>query len=728
MKLKNIVIYFSVLYGLYYIGSAFMELGGLAKNYNNMQSTIELAGEAAVQSALSSTDLEVGILWDAKTISDAIDDLAGSINTETGDTITEAAAVKMIRDKIKETDLKYDTGTSLSTNIYTLKFNSGNQYILGSKVSKNLLNNDILKGNTLESSTSFPIALFESTYLSGQFGENDCFVSGSPTTSFTEMYSNESVATKEMLLQQIAQYNIQRFYYANLMYVAYYLDESTSSYYYSESSDARRHATLYNTLFDASNNIKPLGDWYAVGSMASVMQSSPIGPTNPLTITTATGDVTIAMKNYYYPNILHIGYQAFKSANTLFYLNSDATNFSSIETLDRGHNIVAYITRGEGAWNYYSGHETDFEWSLVHHFLEDIKDMENYELAASKDGVIVSKDSASDAVIANKYTTLKGTYQRDTIEIANVIKSGVSKQVTIDYATSVSPVSNGITYFDRYNLQQLFVDNMRKLMLEESLDLEEIGFITDEHGKNLSSLADVNTMIESTVGGTLEDKAPYLYNLYKNALDLNIINNGYFGYVCGDLVGADFSGDQMTGGDIYSAYELDSVNTRYYSTYHYYGDNTVHENLPYIEYKIIDMLDTSNDDFLLQFYTKESLTELREDINTTKGTNSRFKIVAKITFYADVFTQFSNSATREAVYIANHKYTEAQGTEVDGENVTVYVDGTGTDDEGTIDEAHQPYLNTHLYTFGEKSSDISGVRISTTTGNVMYEYTTYAFV
>lgn len=206
--------------------------------------------------------------------------------------------------------------------------------------------------------------------------------------------------------------------------------------------------------------------------------------------------------------------------------------------------------------------------------------------------------------------------------IINLYKFSNAKRLGYDYSTGqnieyfMTPISLGITYINSDLLNQLFLNNMDLLMRAKY----------DKGGLNLSKEEGGNGIYKGT---TWQDE---ITDTSLNAY--NPINNGKFSLVRGTTK------DVNSGFSTYNGIE------------------------PKIEYKVIDMYDSSNDNVLIMLFGAnktdkngktysskaeylKSLDKDKIDPATGSAYTSNLISVAKVTFYADIIVPYQTLSIRD---------------------------------------------------------------------------------
>lgn len=179
----------------------------------------------------------------------------------------------------------------------------------------------------------------------------------------------------------------------------------------------------------------------------------------------------------------------------------------------------------------------------------------------------------------------------------------------VDTTYYLTPISLGLTYINKEYVQKLFINNMDLLMRSQYDDIT--------WGEGMYGTSELT---KSTAYASLVDDTTF------SGADYNPINNGVFTLLRGEADTHTVSGA---------------------------GTVEMFKGLkePDIEYKVIDMYDTSsnNKDLLLMLFGRDAnylKSQAKNLPNGVKANENRF-IVAKVTFYAHVVVPFESLIMKE---------------------------------------------------------------------------------
>lgn len=307
--------------------------------------------------------------------------------------------------------------------------------------------------------------------------------------------------------------------------------------------------------------------------------------------------------------------------------------------------------------------------------------------------------------MADSYAN-QGTFAINAISVPNLNGTPPLKYFTVN-----TPTSCGITYLDREMLQQLFVDNMHKLMTGKTLSVSNIGYVTDEMNKDVPALLGANSY---------DDLFSFEQTRFKEIIENGIINNGYFNFISGKLrsFNSVFSNGSSMKQYYYDCEYADSPN------YASDGSGTLKPNLPTVEYKTLKITDPDNKDILKLVYQSDYALDLAKSLYPSKSL-----IVAKVTFFVDASVSYTNPFARDAVFIGSHNWEQGNPigliSDTPADSDFHYMSHNASKDSTVYaDQASIRNLQKFEFT-GEVPEN---VRYSPVTGNVLYEYTTYVAV
>lgn len=303
-----------------------------------------------------------------------------------------------------------------------------------------------------------------------------------------------------------------------------------------------------------------------------------------------------------------------------------------------------------------------------------------------------------------------GTFRVNAISVPDLTGAPSLKYFTVN-----TPTTCGITYMDREMLQQLFVDNMHKLMTGKTLSVDNIGYVTDEMNHDVSLLLDADSY---------SDLQPFEKARFEETIKYGIINNGYFNFISGKL--RSFNSALYNGGTGKQYYYLCEYaeSPEYASKGGGAGSGTLKPNLPTVEYKTIKIADSANEELLKLVYQSDTALDLAKTLYPSKSL-----IIAKVTFFVDASVSYTNPFARDAVFVGSHQWNQ-------GAPIGLISDAPANSDfhymshdalnDSTVYEDQASIRNLHKFEFTD--SVPANVRYSPVTGNVLYEYTTYVAV
>lgn len=688
MKLKNTVIYCCLAYAGLYIGSAFLEMHDMARSYKSMTSTVQMAAEMAVQGGLSSAESLTGdgVLWVAEEVQKAIDDVDAILKEENNTTDNAVDIVSAYMDKVE----REAAGKVINVSPLSYALDTTNYYNFDSGSAENFLKEAVENKEVTLKYIDMPI----SYWVHGRNTGSD--------KGFFEMYNTYRLLNSD--LENIVSGH------PNSIYLKYKM---------------LAHAELTDKKY---NKV----DWKAIVPLGSRIATCV--EYTQIKDTTASVWETETLK-YMQPSLLSMGAKALSGAN----LNSGGgcipgftiTTNETLDALNIGNTLKTYMKVYAGGVEYEGTPQA--RESVINKFMEDVLVFGVYEGSLED---IFNKVNYEDYKDLDTLTADACYTNGGMLPLSNYIIEvpGSNKTALLKFHTATSAVNSGVTYLDRQELQQLFVDNMTKLMLGSKPSTANIGFICDENGDSFIDACEKYDNYSQVPNSTKEGILTGLLN--------NVINDGDFNFVRGKLSESSItSTSDAYWHNLRQTTFNTALNPSGFTTYYKSSpsDTALKENLPVIEYKLIDVCDTSAENKALLYSIYKDANALQSAIDNAvvyiDGENKQHKYVlaAKVTFFADVSVNYKNPFVRDAVYVAASAWSDSS-TVVDGNTIN-YKDSNAnnrvgsqiTDAAGGIIDTTAALQNLHTFDLNNVA-DLEYERYSPITDNILYEYTTYVAV
>lgn len=307
--------------------------------------------------------------------------------------------------------------------------------------------------------------------------------------------------------------------------------------------------------------------------------------------------------------------------------------------------------------------------------------LQGYDTADDGDNTFVNLKDLYDTIFAGRLT-LQPTYKNDYKEVDGQsegyrwqskdyardtdwlglfsIKKGTEKEPYF-----LAPTNVGVTYVDPALLETAFVCNMDLLMRSK--------YILNDTDEGLQAGVGIPTTGFEGTFSTLDDKA------MKVVEDFNIIHNGTFSFVKGAFVGySNNTPGGFTGGSV------DGKRV-----------------LPRVDYQLITLRDETgkikeDNANLLCSALGINFENVDKYVEWVANTTAENFLLARVTFYADIFVPYSTQMARELYYLYEREDKKGEGAKL-----------------------------FQVHNIKQDETDASSWKISDVTGNALYEYTTY---